>query len=89
MKSLIYKNIEFNITKLYLIKILFLKSCNYNSFSRIAKQDKPVKIFDHIYTVHNKLRARLDNDRVKKLVALYQNLRIKKEIFGLKMMKIK
>jgi len=30
--------------------------------------------------IHNKLRARLNNDRVKKLVALYQNLRIQKEI---------
>ena len=30
--------------------------------------------------IHNKLRARLNNDRMKKLVALYQNLRIRKEI---------
>ena len=30
--------------------------------------------------IHNKLCARLDNNRVKKLVALYQNLRIQKEI---------
>jgi hypothetical protein len=30
--------------------------------------------------IHSKLRARLNNDRVKKLVALYQNLRIQKEI---------
>ena len=30
--------------------------------------------------IHSKLRARLNNDRVKKLVALYQNLRIQKKI---------
>ena len=30
--------------------------------------------------IHSKLRACLNNDRVKKLVALYQNLRIRKEI---------
>lgn len=30
--------------------------------------------------IHNKLRARLNNNRVKKLVALYQNLRTQKEI---------
>ena len=30
--------------------------------------------------IHSKLRARLNNDRLKKLVALYQNLRVRKEI---------
>ncbi|GES99673.1 zinc finger BED domain-containing protein 1-like [Rhizophagus clarus] len=30
--------------------------------------------------IHSKLRARLNNNRVKKLVAIYQNLRIHKEI---------
>ena len=30
--------------------------------------------------IHNKFGERLNNDRVKKLVALYQNLRIRKEI---------
>ena len=30
--------------------------------------------------IHSKLRAHLNNDRLKKLVALYQNLRVRKEI---------
>ena len=30
--------------------------------------------------IYSKLRAHLNNDRLKKLVALYQNLRVRKEI---------
>ena len=52
----------------------------FQAFSVPASSAAAERCWSNFSFIHNKHRARLDNNRVKKLVAVYQNLRIQKEI---------